>query len=382
MCILSVMTKLGFAQGKSSPCIYYHQGRGLRVWVYGDDFVVMGSYTDTKWLEAKLREAWTLTVRGIMGPPGYKDCVQELRVLGRLISWTAEGITWEADPRHAEIVCKSYGLRAGADTSASTSASPKAMRKITTPGVSDKQEELENEVPLDIAQRALYRSMTMRTQYLTQDRPELQFQGRERARRMQEPTNLDETALKRMARFMDGAPRVVWLFPWQKQVRHLDTWCDSNHAGCLRTRKSVSGGAVMIGTATCHTYSKSQAVIALSSGEAEYYGLVSAVSTSFGVQSALKDWGWKLGVRVMMDASTGIAIGSRRGLGKVKHIDTVFLWVQQHVTDGRVKLEKRPTGEMLADFLTKNADTKMMQMCMRGLNVHFREGRSGLALHS
>jgi hypothetical protein len=318
-----------------------------------------------------------------MGPQGYKDCVQELRVLGRLISWTAEGITWEADPRHAEIVCKGYGLGASVSAGgADTGTVPTARRKITTPGVSDKQEELENEVPLDASQRALYRSMTMRVQYLTQDRPELQFQGRERARRMQEPTNLDETALKRMARFMDGTPRVVWLFPWQTQVAHLDTWCDSNHAGCLRTRKSVSGGAVMIGTATCHTYSKSQAVIALSSGEAEYYGLVSAVSASLGVQSTLRDWGWKLGVRILMDASTGIAIGSRRGLGKTKHIDTVFLWAQQLVTDGRVKLLKRSTGEMLADFLTKNAEAKMMQRCMTGLNVHFRKGRSGLALQA
>ena len=28
-----------------------------------------------------------------------------------------------------------------------------------------------------------------------------------------------------------------------------------------------------------------------------------------------------------MDATTGLSIGSRHGLGKVKHIDTVFLWV-------------------------------------------------------
>ena len=137
---------------------------------------------------------------------------------------------------------------------------------------------------------------------------------------------------------------------------------------------------MMLGNACVHTYSRSQAIIALSSGEAEYYGLVSAVSAALGLQSTLKDWGWKVNIRVLMDASTGIAIGSRRGLGRVKHIDTVFLWVQQLVTNKRIRLDKRPTGSMLADFLTKNVDRQNVERCMAGLNLHFKEGVSRLAL--
>ncbi len=30
-----------------------------------------------------------------------------------------------------------------------------------------------------------------------------------------------------------------------------------------------------------------------------------------------------------MDATAGISIGSRRGLGKVKHLDTQHLWIQE-----------------------------------------------------
>ena len=50
-----------------------------------------------------------------------------------------------------------------------------------------------------------------------------------------------------------------------------------------------------------------------------------------GLQSILFDWGWKFNAYTWMDATAGIAIGSRRGLGRVKHIDTVFLWVQAMV---------------------------------------------------
>eukprot|EP00439_Symbiodinium_sp_Y106_P078940 s2440_g17.t1 len=57
-----------------------------------------------------------------------------------------------------------------------------------------------------------------------------------------------------------------------------------------------------------------------------------------------------------MDASAGISIGSRRGLGKVKHIDTCYLWVQEIVDQGRIRLKKVNTQDMLADLMTKPLD--------------------------
>ena len=163
-------------------------------------------------------------------------------------------------------------------------------------------------------------------------------------------------------------PRLVWLFKWQKRVARIESWCDTDHAGCIRTRKSVSGCALMLGDSTVCPYCKGQAVIALSSGEAEHYGLVSAMSSTLGLQSILLDWGWN----VWMDATAGIAIGSRRGLGRVEHIDTVFRWVQAVVTEGKVTLGKKLTKEMLADFLTKHT----------GLSMKFQSGESKLTPNS
>ena len=120
----------------------------------------------------------------------------------------------------------------------------------------------------------------------------------------------------------------------------------------------------MLGNSTVSTNCKGQAVIALSSGEAEYHGLVSAASQTLGLQSILLDWGWNFNAHVWMDATAGVAIGRRRGLGRVKHIDTVFVWVQKVVTEGKISLGKKPTKEMLADFLTKHVDAATMLNCM------------------
>ena len=336
----------------------------LRVWVHGDDSVPLGYIVNARWFFVKLQEFWVVTNRGILGPPGYHDCVQSIRVLGRIVEWTADGITWEADPRHAELIRKSFGV---------------TSRSVTTLGVRDKLTDIEGEVPIDQESSDRYRANTMRAQYLSCDTPDIQIECRDLARKMQQ-RRLDEMGLKRVARFLGVRPRLVWLFKWQKRVTRIESWCDTDHAGCIRTRKSVSGCALMLGGSTVSTFCKGQAVIALSSGEAEYYGLVSATSQMLGLQSILFDWGWKFNAHVWMDATAGIAIGNWRGLGRVKHIDTVFLWVQAMVTEGEISLGKKPTKEMLADFLTKHVDTATMQSCMAGLGMRFQSDENKLTL--
>ena len=278
---------------------------------------------------------------------------------------TAAGITWEADPRHAEFIRKPFGV---------------TSRSVTTPGVRGKLTDIEVEVPIDKEAPDRYRANTMRAQYLTSGRPDMQIECRDLARKMQQPSNLDEVGLKRLARFLGVRPRLVWLFEWQKRVTRIESWWDTDHAGCFRTRKSVSCCALMLGGSTVSTCCKGQAVIALSSGEAEYYGLVSATSQMLGLQSILLDWRGKFNAHVRMDATAGVPIGSRRGLGRVKHIDTVFLWVQVKVTEGKISRGKMPTKEMLADFLTKHVDAATMPSCMAGLGLRFQLRESKLTL--
>ena len=151
-------------------------------------------------------------------------------------------------------------------------------RSVATPGVRDELSDIEGEVPTDKEASDRYRANTMRAQNLSSDRPEVQVECRDVARKMQQPSNLDEMGLKMLARFLELRPRLVWLFKWQKRVTRTESWCHTDHAGCIRTRKSVSGCALMLDGSTVSTYCKGQAVIALSSGEAECYGLVSATS--------------------------------------------------------------------------------------------------------
>ena len=64
----------------------------------------------------------------------------------------------------------------------------------------------------------------------------------------------------------------------------------------------------------------------------------------------------------------------------MKHIDTMFFRVQAMVTEGKVSLGKKPTKEMLADFLIKHVDAATMLNCMTGLGLKFQLGESKLTL--
>ena len=138
----------------------------------------------------------------------------------------------------------------------------------------------------------------------------------------------------------------------------------------------------MHGKHVLKTYSKGQAVIALSSAEAEQYGLVSAASHLLGETSLAQDWGIKLPPRIYMDATAGIAIGSRRGLGRVKHIDTVFLWAQSMITEGRIRLSKVGADDMLADVLTKHVPEATMVRMIERMRFTSTTGRHELGLAS
>ena len=56
---------------------------------------------------------------------------------------------------------------------------------------------------------------------------------------------------------------------------------------------------------------------------------------------------------VHADASAAKSIASRRGLGKVRHIEVNQLWLQEKVNNGTVEVEKVDGRVNLADLLTK-----------------------------
>ena len=147
---------------------------------------------------------------------------------------------------------------------------------------------------------------------------------------MAKPTDLAMAALKRLGRYLRASPRMVFDMPFQ-DYEGIDVYSDTDWAGCLRTRKSTSGGCVMLGAHMTKAWSATQASLALSSGEAEFYGVVRAAGIGLGLQALLGDAGVALPLRIWTDSESAMGTAGRQGLGKLRHLECHGLWLQQRL---------------------------------------------------
>ena len=96
----------------------------------------------------------------------------------------------------------------------------------------------------------------------------------------------------------------------------------------------------MVGSHLIKAWSSTQASVALSSGEAEYYGLVRGVGAGFGIQSLYRDIGLDMRLRAWTDSSAAMGIAKRQGLGKLRHLECQRLWLQGRLRRGDFELRK------------------------------------------
>ena len=127
-----------------------------------------------------------------------------------------------------------------------------------------------------------------------------------------------------------------------------------------------------------------QAIVALSTAESEFYASVKAARIGIGAVHMIADLGVKLDapLRLLMDATAGIGIASRRGAGRIRHIHTPALWLQKAVQDRLVAVDKVPGAENPADLGTKHVDRSVIQHAMQTCGFVTLTGSSNLALRA
>ena len=82
---------------------------------------------------------------------------------------------------------------------------------------------------------------------------------------------------------------------------HIDAYADTDWAGCPRSRRSTSCGCIMVGTHLLKCWGSTQARVAMSSGDAEFYGAVKGASSGLGMKALYRDIGHALPLRLWTD---------------------------------------------------------------------------------
>ena len=353
----------GFERGASSPCVFYNPARKVRCVVHGDDFTFLGCDDQLDFCTKMMTSEYDVKIRGRMGPDAKDD--KSITILNRCVEWKTDGIHYEADPRHAEILIRELKLE--------------GTKPVVSPGIKSAPVPDDQNPHLGPEQSTKFRQLIARCNFIAQDRPDVQNSVKKIARGMANPRKVDWEKLVRLGKYLLGKPRYVVVFKRQKDTHAINSFGDSDFAGEVETRKSTSGGLACLGDHVVKSWSSTQSIIALSTGEAELYAINRSAATALGLQSLLVDLGVQLDIRIFTDATTGKSIATRRGLGKVRHISVNELWIQEKVSTGIITIFKIKNKFNPADLLTKHLSKDEIAHIVDALGHQFTEGRNSEA---
>ena len=307
-------------------------------------------------------------LEGVLGPSPSQGDVQEVTCLNKIFRWVAgsngavPAIEIEPDPRHVDILIEQFGLS-------------KDAKGLVTPGVKTALTG-DWDTLLPPEETKAFRSACMRGSYLAEDRIDIRYAVKEVSRMMAKPDNAALAAMKHIARYLVGKPRLVQRFPRQRAPKEVVTSTDADFAGCLRTRQSTSCATLVHGQHLIKMIAATQKVQALATAESEFYALVRGAAAGIGLVSLAANYGRSLKLHLQDDATGAIGIARRRGAGKVRHIETGTLWLQRHITNKTISLSKIHGLSNWADLGTKHLPWADVLKCVQGLGFEFRTGRA------
>lgn len=219
--------------------------------------------------------------------------------------------------------------------------------------------------------------MCARLSYYSLDRPDLQYAREEAA---STPRTSDVTRLKRIGRYLLAQPRVALLYKLQQEPSFLNGYTDADVGGCSVTRRSTSGGAITLGSHVLHTWPTTQKLVALSSGESEYYAMLRCATECIGLNTLIMDVS-RLVPKVLIwtDASAARGLALRAGHSRMKHMESRLLWPQERVSARHLQVLKLRREVNCADLFTKALDAQSIQKHLRIIGAVRLEGRRQLA---
>nr|GEV32254.1 retrovirus-related Pol polyprotein from transposon TNT 1-94 [Tanacetum cinerariifolium] len=216
-----------------------------------------------------------------------------------------------------------------------------------------------------------YRSIVRALMYLIASRPDIVHATCYCARYQAKLTEKQLTAAKRIFWYLKDTIHMRLWYP--KDIGfELTTFSDSNHAGCLDSRKSTSGGIQFLGGDKLVSWSsKKQDCTSMSSAEAEYVSLSTCCAQVLWMRTQLIDYGFHFDkIPMYCDSKAAIAISYNPVQhSRTKLIDVRYHFIKEKVEKGIAELFFVGTEYQLADLFTKPLPKERFNYLVRRLGM-------------
>ncbi|GJR47880.1 ribonuclease H-like domain-containing protein [Tanacetum coccineum] len=215
-----------------------------------------------------------------------------------------------------------------------------------------------------------YHSKIGSLMYLTSSRPDIVQAVCYCARYQARPTEKHLKEVKRIFRYLRGTINMGLWYP-KGSGFELTAFSDADHAGCVDTRKSTSGGIQFLGDKLVSWMSKKQDCTAMSSAEAEYMALSASCAQVMWMRTQLQDYGFNYNkIPLYCDSQSAIAISCNPVQhSRTKHIHTRYHFIKEQVENGIIELYFVRTKYQLADMFTKALSEDRFQYLVRRIGM-------------
>nr|GEX11382.1 hypothetical protein [Tanacetum cinerariifolium] len=294
------LTSKGFTKGTIDPILFTIRYREdiLLVQIYVDD-IIFGS-TNPKYTKRFKKLMHSRFEMSLMGEMKF--------FLGLQIHQSPRGIFINQAKYALEILHK-HGMEKGQSI-----GTPMAMKPKLDADLSGN--------PVD---QTDYHSKIGSLMHLTSSRPDIVQAVCFCARYQSRPTEKHLKEIKRIFRYLRGTVNIGLWYPKGSSFG-LIAFSDADHARCIDTRKSTSGGIQFLGDKLVSRMSKKHDCTAMSSGEAEYVALSASCAQVMWMRTQLQDYGLHYNkIPLYWDSQFAISISCNPVQhSRTKHIHTRF----------------------------------------------------------
>nr|GEY87830.1 Gag-Pol polyprotein [Tanacetum cinerariifolium] len=185
------------------------------------------------------------------------------------------------------------------------------------------------------------------------------------------PTEKHLTAVKRIFRYLKDTINMGLWYPKDTSFE-LTAFSDLNHAGCLDSRKSTSGGIQFLGGDKLVSWSsKKQDCTSISSTEAGYVSLSACCAQVLWMRTQLTNYGFHFDkIPMYCDSKAAITISCNPiQHSRTKHIDVRYHFIKEKVEKGIIELFFVGTEYQLADLFTEALSEERFKYLVRRLGT-------------
>ena len=316
--LAKVLTDLGLKQLQSEPSVYTNGN--LYIMVYMDDLLFIGEPEEVARIFKEMQTKMLLRHTGTCTTGKTVD------FLGRRITNKGDHFEISLNDSYTNDILQEANL-----LKATPAVTPGATTSTSTP----EQEEL-----LDKQEHAQYRRLVGKLQWLSYTRPDLSFAVKELARSLQQTTVRDKQRLRHCLRYLAGTSNrkfviqpTIRLTSTNKEPLDLNVYTDADWAGCHVTRKSTTGFVIQFLGTTVHFGSRTQAVVALSSAESEFYAIGTGATEALHLKNFLGEiLTNKINLKMNTDSSSGKSMAACIGVSKrAKRIELKYMFIQHPI---------------------------------------------------